>query len=175
MDRLIDLKKGLTRLLEWLVIIIMGVMVLDYTWQIIARVFQIRCDWTDALASHLLVWAGLLGASVAFARKSHIGIDMLVSRLDAESKRFVAFLSLSITMFFAGFVMVRGGWGLVMQAFNSNQRSVAFNMPYGIVYLAIPISGVFIVLFAFEQLCELFMEEKKSNVNLVEPVTGEEG
>ena len=69
-------KKILDRSLEVLVTVSMGVLVVDVVWQVFTRyVLRNPSDWTEELATFLMIWVGLLGASVALNRGAHLGLD----------------------------------------------------------------------------------------------------
>jgi TRAP-type C4-dicarboxylate transport system permease small subunit len=56
---------------------------------------------------------------------------------------------------FAASAMVWGGYVLVSETLQAGQLTPALGIRMGLVYLAVPISGLFIVLFAVEQILEL--------------------
>ena len=112
--------------------------------------------WTEELAKMLIIWVSLLGASVAFAAKAHLGVDYFVGKLDVNAKKLINVIVSLLVMFFAAVVMVGYGWILAMETLNKGQDSPAMKIPYGYVYLALPISGVFIVLFCLEEIVETF-------------------
>ena len=69
-------KKVLDRSLEVLVTVSMLVLVVDVVWGVFSRyVLRAQSAWTEELATYLMIWVGLLGASVALNRGSHLGID----------------------------------------------------------------------------------------------------
>ena len=54
--------------------------------------------------------------------------------------------------------MVWGGLHLVSETLRLEQMMMALNMPKGYVYLAVPISGVFVVLFSLESLVQSLVQ-----------------
>lgn len=144
-------KKILDKTLELLVTVSMGVLVLDVVWQVLTRyVLKNPSSWTEELATFLMIWVGLLGASVALNRGAHLGIDYLVTKLSPRKALYVAlFVFISITVF-SLLVMVIGGGQLVLRTLITKQVSPALGLKMGYVYLAIPISGFFLVLYSLE-------------------------
>jgi TRAP-type C4-dicarboxylate transport system permease small subunit len=53
-----------------------------------------------------------------------------------------------VVTLFSLLVMVFGGIGLVARTFELKQVSVSLALPMGYVYLAVPISGAFLVLYS---------------------------
>ncbi|HOK96987.1 MAG TPA: TRAP transporter small permease [Anaerohalosphaeraceae bacterium] len=151
------IKKGLQTLLEWGVIVIMAILVLDVLWGVFSRyVLKAQSRWTEELAIFLLVWVSLLGASVAYASKSHLGVDYFVGKLDRQAQRLAELLVHLAVAVFAASAFVAGGWALVSKTLAAGQISPALGVKMGYVYLAVPISGVFFLIFAAENIAELF-------------------
>ncbi len=159
---IIKLKTWLVKALELTVILIMGFLVVDVVWGVFTRyVLGHQSPWTEELAKMLLIWVALLGASVGFIRESHLGVDYFVSKLSERWRiagRLVVYL---LTAVFASIVLIYGGYRLVSLTLENGQPSPALNIEMGHVYLAIPISGVFIVLFSIETLIESISLLKK--------------
>lgn len=137
------------KILAQALIILMAVMVLDVSWQVFTR-FVIRrpSSYTEELATFLLIWIGLLGASYALRTKSHLGIDILTYRLSGARKYTSEILIYTCVLAFALSVMVFGGIRLVNLTFQLNQVSAAVGIKMGYVYLVIPMTGVLIMLYS---------------------------
>ncbi|RPI03287.1 MAG: TRAP transporter small permease [Calditrichaeota bacterium] len=149
--KMIALKKGLDTFLEALVTVSMAVLTIDVTWQVITRfVIKHPSNWSEELATNLMIWVGLLGAAVALHRKSHLGIDYFTNRF-SERRRLVTELVVYalVTVFSVG-VMGFGGLRLVSITFMLGQLTPALKIPMGYIYLAIPVSGFFMTIYAAE-------------------------
>jgi TRAP-type C4-dicarboxylate transport system permease small subunit len=155
---LLAIKNALVRLLEWIVIIVVAALVLDVLWGVLSR-FALRWPsrWTEEMATILLIWVSLLGAAVAFGRNEHLGIDYLVKKFDPSARRLMAIVVQGIVAVFAGAVLVYGGYVLVSETLRAGQVTSALGIRQGHVYLAVPISGAFILLFCLERIVELIL------------------
>jgi TRAP-type C4-dicarboxylate transport system permease small subunit len=154
------IKKLLDKCLEVLVIVVVGFLVIDVLWQVFTRyVLGDPSSWTEELATFLLIWVALLGAAVALGRGAHLGIDYFVSKLPDRSRIKIEFFVFTCMALFSLLVMVIGGLGLVSRTFELKQISPALHLQMGYVYLAVPISGAFLVLYSligfFERLSTL--------------------
>jgi TRAP-type C4-dicarboxylate transport system permease small subunit len=157
---LVKAKKILDKSLEILVTVSMGVLVLDVVWQVLTRyVLKNPSSWTEELATFLMIWVGLLGASVALNRGAHLGIDYLVTKLSPRKALYVALFVFTSIAVFSLLVMVIGGSQLVLRTLITKQVSPALGLKMGYVYLAIPISGLFLVIYSIE----LFAQALKGN------------
>jgi TRAP-type C4-dicarboxylate transport system permease small subunit len=165
MKFLIVLKKILDRSLETLVVIVMAVLVLDVLWQVFARlVLKNPSTVTEEVATFLLVWVALLGAAVAMGRGAHLGIDYFVGKLPGKAKVATEALVFFCVVVFSLLVMVVGGADLVASNFELGQVSPALHLNMGYVYLAVPISGCFLTLYAILGLIERLQELKRRSV-----------
>jgi len=131
----------------------MGILVLDVLWGVISRhLLQSQSSWTEELARFLLIWVGLLGASLGFSRGAHLGIDYLLGKLHPTAGRLLQAVAHLVVLFFAVSVLIVGGFALVGNTLELNQVTPALGLRKGFVYLAVPISGVFMALFTLDNL-----------------------
>lgn len=144
-------RQALVKTLEGLVIGLLGLLVLDVLWQVFTRyVLRRPSSWTDELATLLIIWVALLGASVAFLHQGHLGVDFLVAKLPLRLRRFSEMLVHLLVGFFAAVILIYGGSQLVALTLLTHQVSPALGVKMGHVYLALPVSGGFILLFSLE-------------------------
>ena len=155
---IIKLKKWLVRGLEFTVILVTGILVIDVVWGVFTRyVMGHQSQWTEELARLLLIWVALLGASIAFIRRSHLGVDYFVNKLNEKWKDIGQIIVYLLVAVFAGIVLVYGGCSLVSSALKNSQPTPALNIEMGYVYIAVPISGIFIIIFSIETIIEMIM------------------
>jgi TRAP-type C4-dicarboxylate transport system permease small subunit len=142
---------------------VMAGLTVDVLWQVFTRfILKNPSTWTEELAVFMLIWVALLGAAVALSRGAHLGIDYFVGKLSIRKRIYTEiFVFLCITAF-SFCVMILGGIGLVMRTLQLNQLSPALGIKVGYVYLAVPISGFFFVLYSVIALVERLVELFKS-------------
>lgn len=150
------LKTIVDRVLELAVATVMAVLVLDVLWQVFTRFILLDpSSWTEELARYLLIWVGLLGAAYAAGRRMHLALDLLPAKLTgASQKRLEVFIELC-AFAFALFALVIGGIRLVMVTLVLGQTSAALQIPIGIVYLVVPLSGLLIMFYSACHIIEL--------------------
>ena len=150
------LNKGLIKVLELAVILVTGILVIDVVWGVFTRyVLGHQSPWTEELARMLLIWVSLLGASIGFIRKSHLGVDYFVGKLNQQWQKIGQLLVYILITLFAAVVLLYGGSRLVTSVLQNGQPSAALKVQWGYVYLAVPISGFFIVIFSIEMILEV--------------------
>jgi TRAP-type C4-dicarboxylate transport system permease small subunit len=125
------------------------VLVLVVLWGVFTRhVMQDQVRWSEELARLLLVWISFLGGAIAYIDDKHLGVDLFVSRLDPAAARVAAIFCHLLVLGFGLFVMGVGGTRIVMDRFDSGQLLPALQLNRAWFYLAIPVSGWLISLFA---------------------------
>lgn len=171
---LMKFKKSLIVLLEWVIILLFAALVVDVLWGVLSRasgglVVKLlergyepwaflphgQARWTEEVAIFLMMWVSLLGSSAAYGLRAHLGVDYLVEKLHPGAKALAEAVVHVVVAVFAGTVLLWGGYVLVSKTMASGQLSPALNLKMGYVYLAVPISGAFIVLFCIENLVEI--------------------
>ncbi len=153
----------LTTILQWLLIAAVALLVLDVVWGVLTRyVGGEQASWTEELARYLLIWVSLLGGAAAFEQKCHLGVDYFVTKFDDSIRDSLKIFSYLIVLFFAVSIFVIGGSQVVYNALALDQTTPALGWKMGHVYLAIPIAGVFMVLFTIANLLELRSTESNS-------------
>ena len=156
--RLQAFRHGLTKILQWVVIGLMLLLVLDVLWGVISRyAFGQQAKWSEELARLLLVWVSLFGASAAFAMKAHLGLDYFAEKLHPDARKWNRVLSALICLIFAVLIFLVGGGELVRQTYVSGQTMVALPIDKWWGYAALPVSGCFMVVFLIEQLVEIWL------------------
>ncbi len=155
MKLLYAIKKFLNKSLEYAVILLVAVLVLDVLWGVFSRyVMGAQSRWTEELATTLLIWVSLLGASVAYGSKSHLGVDYFTMKLEPKAK---AQLEMFVNLLVAAFAlaaMVWGGLALVNKTLAEGQVSPSLGIKVGYKYIALPVCGVFIAIFCVESIFE---------------------
>ncbi|MEQ8209501.1 MAG: TRAP transporter small permease [Lacipirellulaceae bacterium] len=145
----------MTRFLEIVLMVAVALLVLDVVWGVFTRyAMGQQANWTEELARFLLVWVTLLGGAVAFGTKGHLGVDYFVGKFHVDARKSMAVIGHLIVLFFAFAIFLYGGARVVSDTFAMEQVTPALGWRMGYVYLALPISGVFMVLYTIENLLE---------------------
>ncbi|MEQ9442675.1 MAG: TRAP transporter small permease [Cyclobacteriaceae bacterium] len=142
-------KPYLDRFLEKILIGIMALMVINVLWQVASRfILQSPSSFTDELSRYLLIWLSLLGASYVTGKKMHLSIDILMQKLNERRQKVLNTVIYGLVAMFALLAMVVGGLRLVYIVFTLGQTSPALEIPIGIVYLVLPLSGFTIIYYS---------------------------
>ncbi|MCF3649212.1 TRAP transporter small permease [Synoicihabitans lomoniglobus] len=139
--------------LQWLTIVLFALLTLDVLWGVVSRyVVGSQSRWTEEFAIYALVWVSLLGATLMFRERGHLGVDYFVGKLDPAARRLSAVIAEVAIMVFAAFVLVYGGGKLVIETLRSGQVTPAMGWKVGYINVVVPLSGLFIIAFSIEHL-----------------------
>lgn len=162
----VAVRVGLTKFLQWVVIVLMALLVLDVIWGVVTRyAFGQQAKWSEELARFLLVWVSLFGASVAFGMKAHLGLDYFAEKLHPSAGKLNRVIGSLISLVFAVVIFLIGGWALVQNTMESGQSMVALPFQKWWEYAALPASGVFMVVFLVEQFIESCLSPANSEAS----------
>jgi TRAP-type C4-dicarboxylate transport system permease small subunit len=140
---------AINRFIEYFLVIIFALLVLDVLWQVFGRyVLNQSFSFTEEFARFALIWLSVLGAAYLNGKREHLAMDYLVRKLTPERRK-KRMLMIELFMFvFALIVMVIGGGNLVYTTLYLGQISPAMHISLGYVYAIVPISGLLIMFYA---------------------------
>ena len=151
------IKNKLNRVLEFILIIVLGVMVLNVSWQVFSRyVLANPSSFTDELARYLMIWLGVMGTAYVSGKRLHVSIDFFPSQLNLSLQKTMEKIIISIIILATFLIFIFGGSRLVFLTYILGQKSAALQIPLYIVYLCIPLSGACIIFYKF---CDLTLRK----------------
>lgn len=146
------IRASVDKIVELLLIAILGIMVLNVLWQVFTRFFtDTPSSFTDELARYLMIWLGILGAAYVAGKNEHVAIDFFAKKFSEKKQLFLTrFISIAV-LSFAFFGMVVGGSRLVYITAKLEQFSPSLKIPLALVYGVIPLSGILIIFYKITQ------------------------
>lgn len=109
--------------------------------------------WAEEVGRMLLVWITFLGATAAYRRHHHVGIDTLVRRLPERLQLLCGLTAWAVSMALFGVMLVYGARFL---GFVALQKSAALGLPMALPYSVIPASGAVLLLHGVRHILEQF-------------------
>lgn len=97
--------------------------------------------FTTEVTINVAVWMTMLGAVIGIREGSHLGFDLLQSKLRGRAHQVVTVLvSAAIILFFL--VLARYGWDQMASQMSSGRATPAMRMPQWLFTLALPVGSV---------------------------------
>ena len=143
---MVRLVEGVNKVVHGILIALMVVLVISVFCQITFRFFDYSIAWTEELSRYSMIWMTFLGAAYAVAARAHIGMELLVDRMEGLIKKVFIVLSTAVCLVFFVLMVVKG-FELSIRVMD--QPSAVLQIPMGIVYSVIPISGLILVMNLF--------------------------
>jgi TRAP-type transport system small permease protein len=113
--------------------------------------FSYVLSWSEEVPRYLLIWISFLGAALGVDRREHLAFDLFLAWTPARAQLALAtLLDLGIVAF--GWIMLRYGLDFVRDFGPDSMESIPFTNHW--YYVAMPISGALIMLFAVRGLLQ---------------------
>ena len=98
------IKEKVDRLIEFILIGIMSIMVINVTWQVFSRyVLNAPSPYTEELTRYLMIWIGLLGAAYISGKNAHISIDLFKEKFSEKKQNGINLFSDVLFILFSFF------------------------------------------------------------------------
>lgn len=149
---------GLSKFIEFVLAILMIALTLLTFYQVIMRyIFNNASSWSEEAIRYLFVWASCVGAAVGIRYHTHIGIDVIVNRFPSPVRRVVAIFGYLLII---GFSLILITYGYQLVGKTGMQISPALRLPMKWVYMAAPVGGVLMILYALEEIVLIIASRK---------------
>ncbi|WME23419.1 TRAP transporter small permease [Brachybacterium sp. GU-2] len=144
-------RRRLVQGLTWISIALFVVLVLVVIWQVFTRqVLQAPSGWTTTVSQYLFIWLVLFSVAMVFGERGHVAVDFFARLMPRPAQRVTSVLVELSVLAFALLGLVWGG--IRGMSISFDQAIPGLPVTVGQMYLALPIAGVLIALFALEDL-----------------------
>jgi TRAP-type C4-dicarboxylate transport system permease small subunit len=116
---------------------------------IVTRTLGVPWLWLQEVTSAFFIYGSFIGLAVATRRSDHLMLSAITESLTGSVRHAVEIFN-RLVILVCGLCMVWFGWANFLHGFGSFRMPSL--TPLAWWYLAIPISGVFVCLFAIEQI-----------------------
>ena len=155
---MITLKKYLDKILEIVCSVVLLVMILMVMWQVIARsILNNPSTLTEEFVRFSLVWLAMLASAYVVGKKSHLSVTLLSDSLNEKNKRILEIIIQVLFIIFSVIIMIYGGSRAT--SLTMSQISPSLGIPLGLVYLSVPVSGVFMLIYSVINLFTIISQQ----------------
>ena len=143
------LRARIVEVLKWTSIVLFVVLVAVVMWQVITRqVLQSPSGWTTTISQYLFIWLVLFSVAMVFGERGHVAVDFFARLMPRSAQRVTNVLVSLSVLAFAVLGLIWGG--IRGMSISWDQMIPGLPVTVGQMYLALPIAGVLIALFALE-------------------------
>ena len=111
-------------------------------------------SFSEELARYMFIWSVAMRSALALRTRSHIGVEILVERLPETISSQARIVANVLNLTFFG-LLIWYGFEMVFETMD--QESAALELPMGYVYLAVPLSGIILVICEIRNALEDFL------------------
>lgn len=135
----------------------LAIIVISCFAQVIYRyIFGKSFFWVEELSIYLMIWLAFLGASKASALQENTRLSFIIKKLPHVLGTIVECISHLITIAFLYYLIT---YGFKLVGMLGSRYSVAVKIPMSFVYGALPVCGIFMMIFTILALAETIMTE----------------
>jgi TRAP-type C4-dicarboxylate transport system permease small subunit len=140
------LRQGMANVVEGVVGLLMAALCLTVLAGVVSRYIVGRpLAWSEEVARYLFLWISFLGAAVAVRRRANFKLDLITWRGTLRSR---AAFELGGNLFTIIFGLLLAYWSIPLIQLASLQRGSAVAIPLSWVYIALPVGGLLMAVFA---------------------------
>ncbi len=144
----------LDKVMEVVIVLMLGIMVVVTGAQIVCRVFFTSLSWSEEATRYLLIWSTLLGAGCVYKHSGHISISILQDVLPDKAKDVLRIvIHILCAILFALIVF----YGIKYFGKQGKQLSPTMRLPMRYVYTCIPIGSGIMILHAVDAALQTLM------------------
>ncbi len=99
--------------------------------------------WGEPFSLLCLVWLSLLGSALVVRKNEHLRVTMFDDKLGSKGVAATDILSTACIFVFSLFLIV---YGLQLAKSGANNNMAGINVPYAVMYISLPVTGVLNIL-----------------------------
>ena len=161
------INRVLNHLEEWLIAFLIGAATIVIFFAVAHRFlsgvpyiqdYTVRMDvsWAQELCIFMFVWMAKFGAAYGVRTGIHVGVDVIIRKLNGKPQRALVLFGLLAGALFTGTVATLGA-NFVWHMAHTDQTSADLEMPMWIVYLCVPL-GSSLMCYRFLQVAWSFLQ-----------------
>jgi len=107
--------------------------------------------WIEEISRYIFTWMIFMGIAIGVHYKKHLGVEFVVGLYPAKVKKAAYFISdvLTLVLF-----IILAIYGFRYAGKSMKMFSPIMGIPYGIVYLCVPIGAIFSTFYCFARIIE---------------------
>ena len=151
-----NIRKGIDFILSSVCSLIFALMVIVGTYQIVTRYFFNRPSTvSEELLTYSFTWLALLASAYVFGKRDHMRMGFVADKLEGFPRKVLEIVIECLILLLAGTVMVYGGFTIM--DLTMTQTTASLGIPMGVVYTAVPLSGILIICYSILNIADLAM------------------
>ncbi len=114
--------------------------------------FEMSLPWTSEFARYAMIWITFLGAALAVRERGHIQVTFFVNLLPGSARKY-AFILIDVLLL--AFIVTILRYSIEVVQTEMKMTTAALDIPFGFVVLALPVSGVLMIIYLLADIADL--------------------
>lgn len=154
MNALVTIRNIIDKVLTFVCCFLFAFMVCVGTYQIVTRYFfNSPSTVSEELLTYSFTWMALYSSVYVFGKRDHMRMGFIADKLEGTPRTILEVLIELLILAFAIVVLLFGG--ISITKLTMTQVTASLGIPMGIIYTAIPISGVLIIVYSVLNMIDL--------------------
>jgi TRAP-type C4-dicarboxylate transport system permease small subunit len=138
--------------LEKLMIVLVTAMMLSLFWQVFTRfVIKIPSIWTEEIARYSFIFLVMIGAALGVKNSVHFGMTLVSDKLHGKVRDIYQRYVINVIILICAIYLVYYGIEFT-RMYGLNRVSPTFLVPMAWVFAIVPISGLLMIVFSFQNI-----------------------
>jgi len=133
-------------------ILLISTVLITFLQVIMRYVFNSPLIWAEETVGVIMIYFGLIGGSLGICYHIHISLDIFLEKFLKKQEKFVKYGEIFL---YIGFGLIETVCGIQFMKLTKFQVIPATGLPVPYTYLALPIAGIIMIIFAGELLIKL--------------------
>ncbi|HZK70723.1 MAG TPA: TRAP transporter small permease [Clostridia bacterium] len=126
-------------------ITLVALVLLTFAGVIMRYFFNDPIMWQEEIQITCILWVVFLSTGAVFRTVGHVSIEIFVDMMPKKIARIIELLGYLVVMVVLIYTMLRG-FGLVQQLFETERSTNILHVPYGLLYLSLPIGCILMII-----------------------------
>lgn len=123
-------------------------------WQVASRfIFNNPAAWTEETMTYGFTWFSLLAAALVASKREHMRLTFVIDKFSPKAKVIIEVINELAMMLFVSSVFIYGGTSIMK--LTMGQITPALQLPMGLFYTILPITGILIDIFCITNIINI--------------------
>jgi TRAP-type C4-dicarboxylate transport system permease small subunit len=144
---------------EWTLFIatMLGLIVL-FVAVVLRYTISYTIPWSQEIVREVIIYTTFIGCSVAIKNRAMLKIDALI-QVVPKLKTVCDYISNIGTLIFS-LIIIKYGWQMVIQQYNTHQYTIILQIPIYLLYLILPVMGILMLIRVLQVFYEDITKQK---------------
>jgi len=130
---------------SFLRILILSMVIITFIQVVMRYAFNSPLTWAEETVGVIMIYFGLIGASLGIYYHLHISLEFFLKKILKKQEKFIKYIE---NVLYLSFGIIEIIYGILLMRLTRFQVLPATNLSVKYTYLALPIAGVIMVVFA---------------------------